>query len=81
MKQEQEANVWRISDVVRGARSLIIALSKPNSPKSAGVDGMALRQWGKRVWTLPEVLLISSKNDIRVYARSAELDAPVTHPR
>lgn len=77
-KQEQEDNVWRISDVVRGARSLIIAVSNPNGKEDAGVDKMALRQWGTRVWTLPEVLLIPSNSDIHVYAPNANMDAPMT---
>ena len=77
-KQEQEDNVWRISDVVRGARSLIIAVSNPSGRKDAIVDKTALRQWGTRVWTLPEVLLIPSNSDIRVYARNANIDAPMT---
>ena len=77
-KQEQEDNVWRISDVVRGARSLTIAVSNPNGKEDAGVDKMALRQWGTRVWTLPEVLLIPSNSDIHVYAPNANMDAPMT---
>ena len=77
-KQEQEDNVWRISDVIRGARSLIIAVSNPNDKEVAAVDKTALRQWGTRVWTLPEVLLIPSNSDIQVYARNANMDAPMT---
>ena len=77
-KQEQEDNVWRISDVVRGARSLIIAVSNANHTKDADVDSMVLlRQWGTRVWTLPEVLLIPSNSDIHIYARNMDIDAPM----
>lgn len=75
-KQEQEDNVWRISDVVRGARSLTIAVSNPDGNGDASVNNMALRQWGTRVWTLPEVLLIPSNSDIHVYCRNANMDAP-----
>ena len=77
-KEEQENNVWRISDVVRGARSLIIAVSNPIDKEHPGVDTTALRQWGTRVWTLPEVLLIPSNSDIHVYARNANIDEPMT---
>ena len=78
-KQEQEDNVWRISDIVRGARSLIIAVSNANQTKNADVDSMVLlRQWGTRVWTLPEILLIPSNSDIRIYSRNADIDAPMT---
>ena len=76
-KQEQENNVWCISDVVRGARSLIIAVSNAKN-EDAGLDKVALRQWGTRVWTLPEVLLIPSNSDIHVYARNADINAPMT---
>ena len=78
-KQEQEDNVWRISDVVRGARNLIIAVSGANHKGDADVDQMVLlRQWGTRVWTLPEVLLIPSNSDIHVYSRNGNMDAPMT---
>ncbi len=77
-RQEQEDNVWRISDIVRGARSLIIAVSNQDGTEGTGMDKRALRQWGTRVWTLPEVLLIPSNSDILVYARNANMDAPLT---
>ena len=67
----------RISDVVRVARSLVIAISKPTDNDSLGVESTALRQWGTRVWTLPEVLLIPSKSEISVYAREASIDQPM----
>ena len=76
-KQEQEDNVWRISDVVRGAHKLVIAVSSANGSKDTGVDKTALLQWGTRVWTLPEVLLISNNSDIHVYARNADLERPM----
>lgn len=77
-EEERESNVWRISDVVRGARSLIIAVSNLVDTEDPGLDTTALRQWGTRVWTLPEVLLIPSNNDIHVYARNAKIDEPMT---
>ena len=81
-KQEQEDNVWRISDVVRGARSLVVAVSSPRGRKDVGDDKMALRQWGTRVWVLPELLLIPNNSDIHVYARNANMDAPmILHKR
>lgn len=81
-KQEQEDNVWTISDVVRGARRLIIAVSGPKNEGDPIPNTMAaLRQWGTRVWTLPEVLLISGNSDIRVYARHANIDRPMTYSK
>lgn len=77
-KEEQESNVWTISDVVRGASSLIIAVANPGGKQSVEFDTMRLlRQWGTRVWTLPEVLLISSSSDIHVYARNANIYKPI----
>ena len=77
-REEQENNVWRISDVVRGARSMIIAVSNPTDKEDPRVGTTALRQWGTRVWTLPEVLLLPSNSDIQVYARDADLNKPIT---
>lgn len=79
-KEEQENNVWTISDVVRGARSMIIAVSGPmDEPHSVTTTMAALRQWGTRVWTLPEILLISSNSKIRVHARHANFDEPMIY--
>lgn len=76
-EEERENNVWRISDVVRGARSLVIAVSSPPNENPSFVT-TGLRQWGTRVWTLPEVLLIPINSDIQVYARQANIDEPMT---
>lgn len=79
-KEEKENNVWRISDVVRGARSLVVAVSNVNGNAVPNADtSSALRQWGTRVWTLPEVLLVPSNSDISVYDRDADLDYPLTY--
>ncbi|KAL6715239.1 hypothetical protein ACLMJK_007503 [Lecanora helva] len=84
-REEQENNVWQISDVVRGARSMVIAVSslgEKGQPSSAASTKTALRQWGTRVWTLPEVLLIPSNSSIEVYARNADINEPmVVHKR
>ena len=81
--QEQEDNVWRISDVVRGARSLVIAVSNPAGKEGNSSDTKTLlREWGTRVWTLPEVLLIPTNSDIQVYARNAKIEQPmIIHKR
>jgi hypothetical protein len=64
--------VYRICDVVRGAHSLVIAVGRPPADKEEGnittTDGM-LEQWGKRIWTFPEVLLAPAGKDIKVYTR------------
>ena len=78
-KEEQEDNVWRISDIVRGARAMAIAVADPSGIEQCKNDTELLRQWGTRVWTLPEVLLTPSNCDIQVYNRSSGLDAPTSY--
>ncbi|KAI4256202.1 MAG: hypothetical protein L6R42_006355, partial [Xanthoria sp. 1 TBL-2021] len=75
--EEQQDNVWRISDVVRGARSMAIAVADVSGQEQPNVNTAALRQWGTRVWTLPEVLLTPSNSEIEVYNRTTGLDAPM----
>ena len=77
-KEEQESNVWRISDVVRGARSMVIAVSNPGGKEQGASDNKLLHDWGTRVWTLPEVLLTPANSEIQVFSRNAGLDAPTT---
>ena len=74
-RSEVEENVSYISDIVRGSKKLIIAVQhRPGSQKgSPDTDGL-LREWGKRVWTLPEILLITSSSDIDVYARNGDIE-------
>ena len=66
-EHEMEKDVYRINDVVRGARSVVIAIGYNNSGGSSD-DAELLRQWGARMWTYPEVLL-SPNNDIKVFFR------------
>lgn len=73
--EEQQDNVWRISDVVRGARSMVIAVADVKGQEQPNVKTAALRQWGTRVWTLPEVLLTPGNSEIEVYNRNTGLDA------
>jgi hypothetical protein len=63
-----EEDVNRICDVVRGAHSLVVALSPPPPDEKAELDTTALlRQWGSQLWTLPELLLCSSEHKISIY--------------
>lgn len=66
---ELEQDVYRISDVVRGAQSLAIATGLSGRAKTTEAHVM-LKQWGKRMWTYPEVLL-SPGDRIRVYVRDS----------
>ena len=75
--EEVEENVWRISDIVRGARKLVIVVSNSAGNATSQLDTKALlRQWGTRVWTLPEILLTSS-GEISVYARNEPVEKPL----
>lgn len=60
---EQEHNVWRICDVVRGAFSLVIVLlgDQVDSMAATGEPYELLGQWLSRVWILPELLLSPEK--------------------
>jgi hypothetical protein len=70
--------VYRIGDVIRGAHSMIIAVGRPSNGMGAitTTDEM-LQQWGKRVWTFPEVLLSPAGKDIKVYTRGTDLMSPI----
>jgi hypothetical protein len=71
-------DVHRISDVVRGAHSLIIIVGPPLGNKEVEVDMKdMLRQWGSRMWTFPEVLLIPRDHPIAIYTRGKDLDDPL----
>ncbi|CEJ91714.1 hypothetical protein VHEMI07407 [[Torrubiella] hemipterigena] len=78
----KSADVYRICDVVRAAHSMIIATGPPVAEKVgamlAGQDYVHavsqhpdpnkwLRQWGSRLWTLPELLLCPREHDIKLY--------------
>lgn len=70
--------MYRICDVIRGAHSLVIAVGRPPNDMHASVTttDLMLQQWGRRIWTFPEVLLSHSGKDIRVYTRGMNLMSP-----
>ena len=53
-KQLRNADVYRMCDVIRGARMVCVVLSDLTSDSK--------REWGSRMWTLPEAMLSQSKN-------------------
>ena len=67
---QMEEDVYRISDVIRGARSLIIAVG-PSHKADLPTTDLQLREWGSRMWTYPEVLL-SPGSEIKVYSCSSK---------
>lgn len=74
-ESQVEENVWRISDIIRGAHSMAIVLSDPGTSGESSMDTL-LEHWGTRVWTLPEVLLSPSHEPMLVYVRGESIDAP-----
>ncbi|KAL8947936.1 MAG: hypothetical protein Q9222_005826, partial [Ikaeria aurantiellina] len=74
-ENEVEQNVWRISDVIRGAFQMIIAVAGPiTSTEQGSLPLNLLSQWGNRVWTLPELLLSPEHDDIRIYTINRNLN-------
>jgi hypothetical protein len=72
--------VYRISDIMRGAKAMAIAVGAPSKSSSGTTTTELLKHWGRRMWTFPEVLL-SQNNEVRVYARKGQLDAPLVIPK
>ncbi|RYO94507.1 hypothetical protein DL764_007826 [Monosporascus ibericus] len=68
--------VYRISDVLRGAQAMVIAVGQPKSSSMKVPTDTLLSQWGSRMWTFPEVLL-SPGQTIAVYTRGSDLRAPL----
>jgi hypothetical protein len=71
-------DIHRISDVVRGAHSLVVIVGPPsgNNECEMGMEGM-LKQWGTRMWTFPEVLLSPRNHEIAVYTRGQDMNSPL----
>ncbi|KAL6153980.1 hypothetical protein ACJBU6_07271 [Exserohilum turcicum] len=74
-----QEDVYRICDVIRGAHSLVIAVGSPAS-NSSEIDtpDLMLQQWGRRVWTFPEVLLAPTGREISVYVRDSDWKRPIS---
>jgi hypothetical protein len=73
---EIEQNVWQICDVVRSAFSVVVAVAGPmGSTTPEELPYYLVREWGRRVWTLPELLLTPEHDDIQVYTMNRSLDS------
>lgn len=76
--EDLEEDVYRISDVVRGAHSLAIAVAPcfyNDTQFTSTID--LLKIWGTRMWTWPEVLLAPAGSPILVYTRGQDLYNPL----
>lgn len=83
VQEDIESEVYRIADVLRGAKKMVIALSTPYAPLPDNRKGnmeALLAQWGTRMWTFPEVLL-SPGDTIDVYNRAVDLQTPIPVPK
>ncbi|RAK75079.1 uncharacterized protein BO72DRAFT_383219 [Aspergillus fijiensis CBS 313.89] len=69
---DQCEDVYRISDVVRGAQALVVIIGP--SPGLSRDEGEMLRHLGSRLWTFPEVLLSPSGQPISIYRRDCPPD-------
>ncbi|OBR16118.1 hypothetical protein CH63R_01298 [Colletotrichum higginsianum IMI 349063] len=82
-------DVYRICDIVRAAHSMIIAIGPSAADKvSALLQGREtpeyrreevtpwLRQWGSRLWTLPELLLCPAEYRINLYVLGDPAEEP-----
>ncbi|KAL6715326.1 hypothetical protein ACLMJK_007592 [Lecanora helva] len=78
-KEEKSENVWRICDIVRGSFQVVIAVA--DSPEDrVGEKQIPLASWGNRVWTLPELLLNPTSDQISVYTKPPKLSSrPPNH--
>jgi len=87
-EEYQREDVYRISDVIRGAHSVVIVLGQPcnsrtqaelgtleEKPKDKSAEEL-LQDWGRRMWTFPEALLCPS-DKIKIYLRSGNAVAHV----
>lgn len=74
-------DVYRICDIVRAAHSMIIVIGPSACDKITAILAKRetpaftrenvtpwLRQWGSRLWTLPELLLCPGEHRIKLYA-------------
>ncbi|KAJ9640452.1 hypothetical protein H2199_005991 [Coniosporium tulheliwenetii] len=75
-QEKVHEDVFRISDVIRGAHSMVIAVGKSTQRPNLTTSWELLRQWGERIWTFPEVLLSPAGQSIKVYHREGDLDHP-----
>lgn len=75
-------DVYRISDIVRGAHSLAVILGPPATDPSSNPDMKTMLQhWGERMWTFPEVLLSPTDRPIAIYTRGGDIWNPHFLPK
>ncbi|KAL9596027.1 MAG: hypothetical protein Q9219_006078 [cf. Caloplaca sp. 3 TL-2023] len=58
-----------MSDIIRRARAVAIAVS---GPLDADFAGESLQRWGERAWTMPELLLYTGELPIYIYEKEKD---------
>jgi hypothetical protein len=79
IKERLQEDVYRISDVVRGASRIVIIVGRSGHdtlPPSTTTLSL-LHEWGTRMWTWPEVLLGPAREKILIYTRGGDVHAPL----
>ena len=69
--RQKEETVFDMSDIIRRAKAIAIAV--PGN-LSSQFEGTSLREWGERVWTMPELLLYTGEHPVMIYERDKCLD-------
>ena len=54
MNRQREQTIQRMSDIIRRASAVAIAVP---GPLHEGPNGDSREEWGDRIWTMPEILL------------------------
>ncbi|KAI4168900.1 MAG: hypothetical protein LQ343_006055 [Gyalolechia ehrenbergii] len=78
LERETEESVWNMSDIIRRARALVIAVP---GPVDSQFNGESLREWGDRCWTMPELLLYTGSHPIFIYEKTKGLGGRRQIPR
>jgi hypothetical protein len=71
IEEEFSKDIYRISDVVRNAQSLVIILGESGGGRTKTTLDLLI-EWGSRMWTFPEVLLAHPNKEVLVYKRGEE---------
>ena len=77
-ERQKTETIWSMSDIIRRASAVAIAVL---GPLDSQCNGESLREWGKRVWTMPELLLYTGHHPIYVYDKAKTLNQRQTVPR
>ena len=63
-RAQTEQTVWSMSDIIRGARALAVAVRTASPNENVNQN---LLEWGERMWTMPELLLMTGDEKVLIY--------------